>query len=564
MAKRSEAAGGSDRERARRTATPVAPSQPDGTGANRPGNGTTKTTGQNGHKTARNGSHSRQAVADAPNGKSVAPPPLEPRESQVEHDAKGSVPVHDQPTRFGPVAMVLAETILDILAVMLAFGVAYWLRFDSDIIPRYSEPNTATYATMLIVTVATVVITFYFSRLYNIKRGASRVDEFYKIAAAVSMGTVLSLALNSFILGDDFVYSRQMLLIGWLLAIAFVTLGRLLFSWGIGELRKHGVGRARVLVIGTGPTAYTVAARLEWHRTLGFKVVGMVDYTYDETQPGRHIGKVPVVGNLNDLVGIIRRENVDEVIVALQGASDRDLRDILGLIKDEAVSVKVYPDAFQLMTQYEVSVGELSGLPLLSVRDVALRGWNRRVKRAFDIVFSAAVLVVSSPALLLIALAVKLSSPGPVFFIQERVGLDNKPFKLVKFRSMRIDTNPTGWTTANDPRRTAIGSFIRRFSLDELPQFFNVLIGEMSVVGPRPEQPEYVKEFAERIDSYLRRHREKAGITGWAQVNGFRGDSSIEMRTALDLYYVENWSVLFDLKIIVRTLIAMFRGKNAY
>jgi Undecaprenyl-phosphate glucose phosphotransferase len=267
---------------------------------------------------------------------------------------------------------------------------------------------------------------------------------------------------------------------------------------------------------------------------------------------------------LADLVNIVNHENVEEVIVALQGASDNDFRRLMSMIKDESVSIKIYPDAFQLMTQNGVSVGELSGLPLLSVKDVALRGWNRRIKRLFDILFSAAVLIVTSPIMLIIAIAVKLGSPGPVFFIQERVGLDNRPFQLVKFRSMRTDADPVGWTTANDPRRTKVGSFIRRFSLDELPQFFNVLIGEMSVVGPRPEQPEYVREFAGRIKDYIERHREKAGITGWAQVNGFRGDSSIEVRTALDLYYVEHWSVLFDLTIIVRTIVAMFRGKNAY
>jgi exopolysaccharide biosynthesis polyprenyl glycosylphosphotransferase len=176
--------------------------------------------------------------------------------------------------------------------------------------------------------------------------------------------------------------------------------------------------------------------------------------------------------------------------------------------------------------------------------------------------------------MLLIALAIKLTSPGPVFFIQQRVGLDNVPFNLVKFRTMRVDVevvpNGTGtdgkpgWTVENDPRRTSLGTFLRRFSLDELPQFFNVLVGEMSVVGPRPEQVHYVQEFAERIPDYLRRHREKAGITGWAQVNGIRGDTSIEERTRYDLYYVENWSLLFDLKIIVRTVWAMFQGKNAY
>jgi Undecaprenyl-phosphate glucose phosphotransferase len=527
----------------------------------RPTNGAPKGHGRNGRRTAHapkgNGANTSQALAR------TLTPTLTPGEA-VTPQVPEFAPAPHHPTRLGPVALVLAEMALDIAAITVAFVLAYWLRFNSDIYPRFSEPDTATYATMLGVTVATMVMTFYFSRLYTIKRGASRVDEFYKIAAAISMGTVLSLALNSFILGDAFVYSRLVPPIGWLLAIIFVTLGRLIYSVIIGELRKQGIGRAHVLVIGTGPTAYTVASRLEWQRTLGYKVAGMVESTEQEVQPGRNVGKIPVLGSLPNLVEIIRREHVDEVIVALQGASDTDLRSILSRIKDETVSVKIYPDALQLMTQYDVSVGELSGLPLLNVRDVALRGWNRRIKRAFDIIFSGAVLVLTSPVLLLIALIVKLSSPGPVFFIQERVGLDNKPFRLVKFRSMRTDADPSGWTTANDPRRTSVGSIIRRFSLDELPQFFNVLIGEMSVVGPRPEQPEYVKEFAEKIPDYLRRHREKAGITGWAQVNGFRGDSSIEVRTALDLYYVENWSVLFDLKIIVRTLVAMFRGKNAY
>ncbi len=552
MVKRSESA-----EQVEHVRTNDAPPQ-DG---QRPANGSARTRAraQNGQRATQapgtNGTSTRstsaQTTAVAPE---VPPTPPLPELGPAPHP----------PTRFGPVALVLGEMLIDIVAITAAFALAYWLRFSTDITPKFTEPDNATYATMLGVTLVVMVFTFYFSRLYNLKRGASRVDEFYKTAAAVSMGTVVSLALNSVILGDDFVYSRQILLVGWLLAILFVTAGRLVYSVAVGELRKHGVGRARVLVIGTGPTAYTVAARLEWHPTLGYKVVGMIENTTQEVQPGRSIGKVPVVGNLSDLVQIIRRERVDEMIVALQGASDIDLRNILSLVKDETVSIKIYPDAFQLLTQNEVSVGELSGLPLLSVRDVALRGWNRRVKRAFDILFSSAVLIITSPILLLIAIAVKLSSPGPVFFIQPRVGLDNQPFRLVKFRSMRMDADPSGWTTVNDPRRTKIGTLIRRFSLDELPQFFNVLIGEMSIVGPRPEQPEYVREFAEKIDDYLRRHREKAGITGWAQVNGFRGDSSIELRTALDLYYVENWSVLFDLKIIVRTIITIFRGKNAY
>ena len=498
-----------------------------------------------------------------------------PEESSDPHKVLSLPPLPGQPLRFAPIVLVLAQMLLDMAAVAGSFVFSYWLNFEADIFRKFVEPDVSTYATMLFVTVGTILLTFQLSKLYSLKRGASRVDQFYKIAAAVSMGTVLSLATNSVILGDNFVYSRQILLTGWLLSIVVVTITRILYGWLIGELRKHGLDRSRVLIVGAGPTAAVVVERLDRHRTIGYQVVGVVENTYTEKlRTPAKVGASPVLGTLPKLQEIVRKNKVDEVIVALSGASDKELRDIIGLIQDESVSVKIYPDAFQLMTHNEVSVAELSGLPLMTVKDVALRGWNRQLKRAFDVVFSFTVLVLTAPLMLLIALAVKLNSPGPVFFIQERVGLDGTPFLLVKFRTMRVLTDEKvvpklrdglpGWTVANDPRRTHVGTFLRRFSLDELPQFYNVLIGEMSVVGPRPEQPEYVQEFAQRIPQYLRRHREKSGITGWAQVNGLRGDSSIELRTAADLYYVENWSLLFDLKIILRTLVAMVRGKNAY
>lgn len=479
-------------------------------------------------------------------------------------------PLPRQPTKLTPVLLVLVETLLDIVAIGAAFTVAYLIKSTQEgqqLLPG----DSPIYLTMLGVTVASVIISFYFSKLYNLKRGASRVDEFYKIATAVSVGTLASLAISSLMLGEEFNYSRQVLLTGWLLTVLFATIMRLVYNASLGELRKRGFDRARVLVVGTGPTAQIIEGSLRHHSTLGYTVVGMVE-SEDEVRPADGSSpKVPILGGLRRLPDLVRKHKVDEVIVAIGGASDKQLRHILGLLKDETVSVKIYPDAFQLMTQNEVSVGEAGGLPLLNVKDVALRGWNRRVKRAFDIAFSLIVLTLTAPLMLVLALAIKLTSPGPVFFIQERVGLDGRPFQLVKFRTMKVMADKVevregmpGWTVRGDPRRTSIGSFLRRFSLDELPQFYNVLVGEMSVVGPRPEQPAYVQEFAQRIPDYLRRHREKAGITGWAQVNGHRGDSSIEIRTLFDLYYVENWSVLFDLKIIFRTILAMVRGKNAY
>jgi Undecaprenyl-phosphate glucose phosphotransferase len=484
-------------------------------------------------------------------------------------------PVPITPARLTPLVLVLVQMVLDVAAIAAAFGFSYWLRFESDIFRKFVQPEVATYATMLGVTVSTILVTFYFSKLYNLKRGASKVDEFYKIAAAVSIGTVLSLATNSLILGENFVYSRQILLTGWVLTIVFVTATRILYSTSVGQLRKRGLDRARVLVVGSGRTAAVVVDRLRHHDTLGYEVVGVVDSTNVEARaPAPRQAACLCWGVCLRSRRSCARQKVDEVIVALQGASDKQLRQVIDLIQDESVSIKIYPDAFQLDDAERSQRGGAERPAFADGEGCSLRGWNRRLKRAFDVAFSLLVLVLTAPLMLLIALGIKLTSHGPVFFIQERVGLDGTPFLLVKFRTMRVDVDESevpalkegmpGWTVPNDPRRTWFGSVLRRFSLDELPQFYNVLIGEMSVVGPRPEQPEYVREFAQRIPKYLRRHREKAGITGWAQVNGLRGDSSIDMRTAADLYYVENWSVLFDLKIIVRTAVAMFRGKNAY
>jgi exopolysaccharide biosynthesis polyprenyl glycosylphosphotransferase len=233
----------------------------------------------------------------------------------------------------------------------------------------------------------------------------------------------------------------------------------------------------------------------------------------------------------------------------------------------ERVDIKIFPDIFELMAR-EVETSELTGLPLMRVRDVALRGWMRFLKRALDVAVSWSALVILSPFLLFMALLVKLTSPeGPVLHVQERVGLDGRPFQMLKFRSMRADaeasTGPV-WAVPDDPRRTRLGAFIRRFSIDEFPQLINVLLGEMSLVGPRPERPEFVAQFARLVPRYQERHMEKAGLTGWAQVNGLRGQTSIVERTEYDLFYVETWSLGFDVKILLKTLAAVIKDRNAY
>jgi Undecaprenyl-phosphate glucose phosphotransferase len=253
------------------------------------------------------------------------------------------------------------------------------------------------------------------------------------------------------------------------------------------------------------------------------------------------------------------------VIICLPEASHDELVQITAQCERERVGIRIYPDVFQIMAS-EVSISDLAGMPLLTMRDVALRGWYLALKRGVDVVGSLAALIVLSPLMILMAVLIKLESPGPVFYVQERMGLDAKPFQMLKFRSMRADAERQGpgWTTADDPRRTRIGALLRKLSVDELPQFINVLLGDMSLVGPRPERPVYVEQFRQSIPRYMDRHREKAGLTGWAQVNGLRGDTSITDRTKYDLWYIENWSLSLDFKIMLRTALRVFGDRSAY
>jgi Undecaprenyl-phosphate glucose phosphotransferase len=276
---------------------------------------------------------------------------------------------------------------------------------------------------------------------------------------------------------------------------------------------------------------------------------------------------VPVLGPASDLDRIIREHGIQDVVIALPEATHDELLDMISACKQERATVRIYPDLFQIVAS-ELEISDLDGLPLLTVHDAPLRGWRLTIKRAMDLVGSAAGLVVISPLMMLLALLIKLESKGPVFFVQARMGLDGRPFPTLKFRSMRIDaeaqTGPV-WATENDPRTTRIGRLLRRTSLDELPQLINVLVGDMSLVGPRPERPVFVEQFRRVIPRYMERHRAKAGLTGWAQVNGLRGETSIVERTKYDLYYIENWSLLFDLKIIMRQVLNLFRrDRNAY
>lgn len=453
----------------------------------------------------------------------------------------------------------------DALMAGTAFYCAYWLRL---LVPIPAEAITlaapAQYAPVMIAHTISVLLALAFNRLYVLARSPSRVDEFYQTIGASTGGTIAGVALSYFLYKNtplEVDYPRAMILYAWVLTIAFVTMGRLAHGRLRSALQARGWGQDRVLIVGTGDVARMILHKILGNPGLGYQVVGAVEV---EGYPSVAL-PAPVIGNTRDLARLIEEHQVDEVIIALPEATHQEILSLIAECERGKATIKVFPDLFQIIAG-PMSIGDLGGLPLLTIRDIALRGWRRVAKRLMDIVGATVGLIFLSPLMLLVAILIKLDSPGPAFYVQERMGLDAKPFPMLKFRSMRQDAEATGpgWTRPGDPRVTRIGSILRRLNVDELPQLINVLLGEMSLVGPRPERPVYVAQFRRSIPRYMDRHREKAGMTGWAQVNGLRGDTSIAERTKYDLWYIENWSLLLDIKILLRTLINIFRSPNAY
>ncbi|MCL7452301.1 MAG: undecaprenyl-phosphate glucose phosphotransferase [Anaerolineae bacterium] len=459
----------------------------------------------------------------------------------------------------------LALLLNDLVMVGLAFYVAYWLRQTIPVPPPVNIGSFGDYVGMLFIQMLTMTTLYFFSRLYDVKRSMPRLDEFYRIFAATSIGTVMTIAFTTFLFKNSALeldFPRVMVIYAWLLTVVLVTLSRSFLVLARNLLRRRGAWTDRLLIVGTGDVGRMILQKVRQMPRLGYSVVGFVD---GDASAGEEIMGVPVLGGVDDIPAIIKDHEVEEVIIGLPELSHHEVLAIISRCERGQVGIKIFPDLFQIIAT-ELSIGDLGGLPLLTVRDVALRGWKLTLKRYVDIVGSAVGLVILSPFLMLVSLAIKLDSPGPVLYAQERMGLDAKPFWCLKFRSMRIDAerNGPGWTTEDDPRVTRLGKFIRRFSIDELPQLINVLVGDMSLVGPRPERPVYVEQFRRSIPRYMDRHREKAGMTGWAQVNGLRGDTSIAERTKYDVWYTENWSLWLDFKIILRTIFAVFSDRHAY
>ena len=457
------------------------------------------------------------------------------------------------------------QTVLMLLGDLVATGVsvpvAYWLRFHTDVIPvTKGMPDVMMYLGLTPFVVSLWVVVFYFQGLYQPRRIRSRFDEAVKLAAAVVFATILLVAGLGFYRPSDFTYSRFFIPVLCIVNIVLVIGIRWTIAAVLGRIRRSGANLQNVLVVGAGELGRKVVERLTAHREFGFRVVGFIDD--DPGKQKRKILEVPVLGSTQDLEEIVEQHRVDQVILALPLAAHHKTAQLIRRAGQLLTDIKVVPD---LLQYYVIRAGieDLDGLPMINLTQIPLKGWNQVVKRVFDIVGAMALLLVTSWLFPIIAWMIKREDEGPVLYSQVRTGMDGRSFRILKFRSMRTDSEANGqskWTRNNDARVTKIGSWLRKTNLDELPQLINVIRGEMSLVGPRPEQPEFVERFSDRYPEYNARHRVRSGLTGWAQVNGLRGDTSIRQRVIHDLYYVENWTFALDLKILWWTLKVAFHG----
>jgi Undecaprenyl-phosphate glucose phosphotransferase len=452
--------------------------------------------------------------------------------------------------------------LVDALVVAGAWLASYWVRFIlAPIAVTKGLPGFTKYAALAPLIALLWMGVLSVTRVYESRRMLSRVHEIRLILHAHGMALLLFIALTY--LSEEFRYSR-LVMIYFAVISALALLGfRVILRNIVCALRARGFNLRHVLAIGEGPALASMLLRLERFPELGLRIVGIAtqDGARDRLMCGR-----PVLGSFDDVPELIRSTKVDEVLIALPPSQSRELDRLLEQLKDETLDIRMVPDIHRYVT-LSCEIEDFDGVPIVRINDSPLIGWAALSKRVTDVAFSGVGLLVLAPLLLSIAMLVKLSSPGGVLYAQERMGLAGRSFRMLKFRSMRADAEAkTGaiWAQAIDERRTALGTFLRKSSLDELPQLWNVLLGDMSLVGPRPERPVFVSRFRKEIPHYMLRHKVRAGITGWAQVNGWRGNTSLDRRVECDLFYIRNWSYALDLKILTLTLWKGFVNKNAY
>ncbi|MCG8592301.1 MAG: undecaprenyl-phosphate glucose phosphotransferase [Proteobacteria bacterium] len=457
---------------------------------------------------------------------------------------------------------IFRSTILgvDLLLVSGSWVAAYYIRFATAWPTPLGIPELGEYLVPLPVIAGLWWVLYRRRGLYAPRRTGSLLSEAVDIARANVAGVLLLTAATFF--ARSYFYSRGVIAVFFVLSTLSVVSLRVVVRASLRELRRRGYNQRHVLVVGGARLSGEIVDRIHAHPEAGLRVKGVLS-----EEAVREIRGVPVLsgyGGLKGALGGVTR--VDQVILALRRDEWQHLEKLLNELDDEFVSVKLAPDLLDVMT-LRSSIEDMDGLPLIGLRDSPLVGWAGVQKRIFDVAVSGLALVVLSPLMAVIALAIRATAGAPVLYRQERMGLDGQVFQTLKFRTMAPDAESTSgpvWTVPDDPRRTRLGALLRRFNLDELPQLVNVLRGEMSLVGPRPERPVFIEQFRREIPGYMLRHKVKAGLTGWAQVHGWRGNTSLHERLEHDIYYIQNWSLALDVQILLLTLWRGFDDDHAY
>jgi exopolysaccharide biosynthesis polyprenyl glycosylphosphotransferase len=456
----------------------------------------------------------------------------------------------------------------DIIAILFSFFYSYGFRFYAYIIPVSPDkgiPPLNSYIFVFPLFLIVHLAIFFLQGFYRTRLKRTKIDDVFLTTLNVGFTILIVLGVLNYLYAYsqgkaplfrmDFKISHGFLALYSIVVIFMISFLRNQIYFFMKRRYAKGLNLKNVLIVGAGEMGKSIAQKLSQYRDLGFIVRGFLD---DEKTAGERIevdGDVKVLGPLSALEPLLETENISDVYVALELSSYSKILETLKILNKYAVNVRLIPDLFQLLT-LKARVEDLDGFPVISIDEPPIRGVMLFVKRVFDVVVSAVLLLVMLPALLFIALLIKLTSKGPVIYSQERMGLDGKRFLMRKFRTMVQDaeenTGPV-MCTPQDPRMTRFGRFLRKFSLDEFPQLYNVLRGEMSLVGPRPERPVFVEDFRDKIPKYMLRHKVKSGITGWAQIHGLRQDTPIDKRLEYDFYYIQNWSLALDLKILWKT-----------
>ena len=446
----------------------------------------------------------------------------------------------------------------DILGMALAFYGSYWLRFDSPLVRIFpvikGVPDARFYVKASLFVIPLWIVILGAMRLYR-SSGMSVLDEIFGVFKATTVGSLS--VMSAAFLYRGFSYSRLTFIYMWILSAALLVAGRLALRLYINRLRKKGWNVKRCAVVGPGEFSERVVEEIRQGGDMDYNLVGTIGF---ESPKGERIGEVDKIRE------IVKEQGLDLLILTIPPSERKKIAKIISDCEGLDVEFYLVPDLYDLLA-VKVSMGNIGGVPVMGLKGRPLSGWNAVVKRGMDIAVSGVLLMALWPLFLPLALIIKGISKGPIFYRQERIGRDGRRFVIFKFRSMMEDaegeTGPV-WAAEDDPRVTPVGRFLRRWSIDELPQLWNVLKGEMSLVGPRPEREYFVDQFGSEVPQYLDRHRVKSGMSGWAQVNGLRGNAPIEERTKYDIYYIENWSIGLDIKILLMTLFGRKTERGAY